>query len=100
MSQVGDIPVQEAETKRHRGFANFFIRLVREKPLGVVGGVIVLILLFAGIFADLAWLGLPNVGLAPYAPDEIHLGDRLQGAVWEEGGSWEFVLGTDQHELP
>ncbi len=90
MSQVGDIPVQEAEAKRRRGLATFFIRLVREKPLGVVGGVIVLILLFSGIFADLAWLGLPNVGLAPYPPAEINLIDRLSPP------SPEHLLGADQ----
>ena len=57
MSQFRGIPVLEAETKRRNTSADFFVRLVREKPLGVVGGVIVLILLFTGIFADV---------LAPY----------------------------------
>ena len=35
----------------------FFRRLVREQPLGTVGGIIVLLLLLCGIFADM---------LAPY----------------------------------
>ena len=35
----------------------FFRRLVREQPLGTVGGIIVLLLLLCGIFADV---------LAPY----------------------------------
>jgi len=81
MSQVRDIPVQEAETKRRHALADFFIRLVREKPLGIVGGVIVLILLFSGIFADV---------VAPYGMDEIHLLDRLAPP------STKYLLGADQ----
>ena len=81
MSQVRDIPVQESERKRRHALADFFIRLVREKRLGVVGGVIVLIALFAGIFADL---------LAAYGMNEIHLFDRLAAP------SAKFPLGADQ----
>ena len=55
MSQFRGIPVLEAETKRRNTSADFFVRLVREKPLGVVGGVIVLILLFTGI-SQMSWL--------------------------------------------
>ncbi len=62
-------------------FADFFVRLWKEKPLGTVGAVIVLLLFFIGIFADL---------LAPYAVNEINLKDLLQGS------SAEHWLGTDQ----
>jgi len=55
-------------------------RLVREKPLGLVGGVIVLLLVLTAIFADV---------IAPYAPTEQSLADRL------EGMSGEHWLGTD-----
>ena len=60
----------------------------------------VLLLFLTGIFADLSWLGLPDVGLAPAhgtseAYNEIELTAILQGAVWEEGGSWDYPLGTD-----
>jgi len=54
--------------KRHSFLADVFIRLVREKPLGTVGAVIVLILFLSGIFADL---------LAPYGFNEIYVADRL-----------------------
>ena len=47
---------------------DLLIRLVKEKPLGTAGGVIVLILLFAAIFADL---------LATYGYNEIILAERL-----------------------
>ena len=60
--------------------ADFFIRLVKEKPLGTFGGIIVLILIFVAIFADV---------LAPYPYDEPHLIDRLTGS------SAQYLLGTD-----
>ena len=81
MSQVREIPGQEAETKRRHALAAFFVRLVREKPLGVGGGVIVLILIFCGIFADV---------LAPYEVTEIHVFDMLAAP------SAEYLLGADQ----
>ena len=39
--------------------ASFFVRLWRERPVGAVGGIIVLILILVSIFADF---------LAPYRP--------------------------------
>jgi len=59
---------------------DFFIRLVQEKPLGTVGGIIVLILLLTGIFAD---------QLAPYGYNQIFLMDSLSPP------SSKFWLGTD-----
>ena len=81
MSQLRDIPLQDAERKRRNALADFFVRLVREKPLGSAGGVIVVILLFTGIFAGL---------LAPYEMAEIHLFDRLAGP------SATYLLGAVQ----
>ena len=81
MSQLRDIPLQDAERKRRPRLAEFFIRLVREKPLGVVGGVIVLILLFCGIFADV---------LAPWEMNEMVIMDILAPP------SAEHLLGADQ----
>ena len=80
MSDATGIPSVEIAPKRRSRLADFFIRLVREKPLGTVGGIIVLILIFVAIFADV---------LAPYPYREIHLADRLQGA------SAQYLLGTD-----
>ena len=81
MSQLRESLVQESETKRRYALADFFVRLVREKPLGFAGGVIVAILLFCGIFAGL---------LAPYEMAEIHLFDRLAAP------SATYLLGADQ----
>ena len=57
-----------AETKRHSWLVGFLIRLVKEKPLGMVGGIITLLLLFTGIFADF---------IAPYGVNEVHMDDYL-----------------------
>ena len=69
-----------AERKRHSGLVGFLIRLVKEKPLGMVGGVITLLLLLTGIFADI---------LAPYEMNECFAGPFLLGP------SPGFWMGTD-----
>ena len=70
-----------SEPKRRGRFVDFFIRLVREKPLGSFCGMIILLLIFVALFADV---------LTPYPYDKLNLGDRLQGA------SFQHLLGTDQ----
>ncbi len=59
----------------------FFIRLWKEHPLGAACGIIVLLLIFVAILADV---------LAPYPYNEMHLYDMLQGS------SARYLLGTDQ----
>ena len=81
MSLLREIPGQKAERKRRPAIADFLIRLVREKPLGVFGGVIALIVLFSGIFADV---------LAPYGTNEIHRWDMMAAP------SAKYLLGADQ----
>ena len=81
MSDAIGIPSAEIAPKRRAGLADFLSRLVREKPLGTVSGIIILILILVAIFADF---------LMPYPYAEIHLADRLQGP------SAEYLLGTDQ----
>ena len=81
MSDAIGIPSAEIAPRSRSRLAEFFIRLVREKPLGTFGGIIVLLLLFCGIFADV---------LAPYPMKEPHMYDRLTGP------SWKYLLGTDQ----
>ena len=81
MNITQETPPTISEPKQRGRFADFFIRLWREKPLGTFGGMIVLLLIFVAIFAD---------ALMPYPYDEIHLIDRLQGS------SSRYLLGTDQ----
>ncbi len=68
------------ERKRHSFLVDFVIRLVKEKPLGSVGAVITLLLLFTAIFANL---------VAPYGMNETWVGDFLAPS------SAKFWLGTD-----
>ena len=58
----------------------FVSRLFRTKPLGAAGGVVFLIFLFCGVFADL---------LAPYGMNEISPLNRLKAP------SLEYPFGTD-----
>ena len=69
-----------SDTRRPAGLADFLFRMVKEKPLGTIGGIIVLILILVAIFADT---------LAPYEYYQMHLVDRLQGS------SARYLLGTD-----
>lgn len=68
------------EPKRRSFLVDLLVRLFKEKPLGAVGGVIVLAMLLIGLFADL---------LAPYGINESHLADRLSGP------SAQYLMGTD-----
>ena len=64
---------QEAQTmvapRRQVRIGDFAVRLFKEKPLGVAGGLIVSVAVVVAIMADV---------IAPYGYNEIHLADRLQ----------------------
>ena len=60
---------------------DFFGRLVKEKPLSIIAGVIILLLILVAIFADV---------LAPFPHDEVNIVDRMQAP------SHRYLLGTDQ----
>lgn len=89
MSEALNGMAESKAAKRRSPLADFFIRLVKEKRLGTLGGIIVLIMLLTGIFADLTWLGMPDVGLAPYGYNEHNLKDRM------DAPSAKHLLGTD-----
>lgn len=82
MSEViGKTPEVEEKTRRPRFRGELLRRLVREKPLGTVGAVLVLVMFFAGVFSEF---------LAPFGMNEYNLDHRL------EGPSSQYILGTDQ----
>ena len=60
---------------------DFFRRLIKEKPLSIIAGVIILLLMLVAIFADV---------LAPFPHDEVNIVDRMQAP------SGRYLLGTDQ----
>ena len=68
------------EPSRRGPLVEFCGRLVREKPLGALGGVVVLVFFFTGIFAPI---------LAPDGVNEPHPADRLSPP------SAQYLLGTD-----
>jgi peptide/nickel transport system permease protein len=70
-----------AEQKRRAPIVDFTIRLVKEKPMATVGGIIVILMFFIGIFANF---------LAPHEYDQMILSSRLMPP------SSAYPLGTDQ----
>ncbi|MDP2919296.1 MAG: ABC transporter permease [Dehalococcoidia bacterium] len=66
--------------RKRRQFVTFLVRLIKEKPLGTFGGVIVLLLLLTGILADV---------LAPYGYNDIN------PAASFSPPSAKYILGTD-----
>ena len=60
---------------------DFLRRLVKEKPLSIIAGVVILLLMLVAIFADV---------LAPFPHDEVNIVDRMQAP------SGRYLWGTDQ----
>jgi peptide/nickel transport system permease protein len=79
-TNAASVEIVTKERKRPPFLIEVFTRLVKEKPLGTVGGAIVLILFLVGIFANF---------LAPFGYNDIFLAHRL------EAPSSAFWLGTD-----
>jgi peptide/nickel transport system permease protein len=81
MAQSATTVEEIRQEKKHLPFlVEVLVRLVKEKPLGTIGGAIVLILFLVGIFANF---------LAPFGYNEMVLGARLQPP------SAHYWLGTD-----
>jgi peptide/nickel transport system permease protein len=61
----------------------------RRSPIVVAAAAMVLVFVLASIFAPL---------ISPIDPldlAQISIGDGLKPPAWQEGGDWQFVLGTD-----
>ncbi|MCM3246273.1 ABC transporter permease [Cytobacillus firmus] len=63
-----------------------WIKLLIQSKTGTVGFFIVSLVIFVAIFADI---------LAPHDPASNNLGDMLKPPVWLDGGSQDYILGTD-----
>jgi peptide/nickel transport system permease protein len=68
------------DEKRHSMVTDVLIRLVKGKPLGLIGGIIVLIMLLTGILANF---------IAPYGYNDMDLKERLSPP------STTHLMGTD-----
>ncbi|MDZ7684782.1 MAG: ABC transporter permease [Gammaproteobacteria bacterium] len=78
---LANVDTTPVAPQRDRGpIAGFVRRLIREKPLGAIGGAIFVVFLFCGIFADV---------LAPYGANDTNMFQRL------ESPSLEHWMGTD-----
>ncbi|MGH2583712.1 MAG: ABC transporter permease [Dehalococcoidia bacterium] len=77
---------QAARRRSKPWYLDVAVRLVREKPLGAFGAVIVLVLVLVAIFANV---------LATYPYERVHLADTLlpPGTAGIDGPT--YILGTD-----
>jgi dipeptide transport system permease protein len=66
--------------------AALFWRSFAENRGAVVGLALMLLLIVAAVLADVA---------APHSPIEQYRTNFLTPPVWQDGGTWRFVLGTD-----
>jgi peptide/nickel transport system permease protein len=80
MTTIEQAPSSFTLEKRRNPALQFIGRLFREKPFGAMAGVVFLLFVFAGLFADV---------LAPYGFNEISPIERLKPP------SWRHPFGTD-----
>jgi peptide/nickel transport system permease protein len=80
MAETAQPPVTRAAQARA-----LLSELWHDKP-GMIGLVVLVLLVLMALFAPL---------IAPYDPAEQSLRARLIPPVWQEGGSWAHLLGTD-----
>lgn len=63
-----------------------FLKNLKHHPSALSGGIVVVMYVFMAVFAPYITSKDPNQG---------NLRQRLQPPVWQEGGDWEYPLGTD-----
>lgn len=86
MEKKTGAPSASKKIERERSIVFDLPRLLLKSPSGMLGFLILMVVVFIAIFADV---------LMPCTPDEIDLFNMAQPPVWEEGGSMEHLLGTD-----
>jgi peptide/nickel transport system permease protein len=62
----------------------------------IIPSVILALFVIMAIFANLSWLGLPNVGIAPHNPNLVKMTDRYLPPAFIAGGKSTYILGTDK----
>jgi peptide/nickel transport system permease protein len=77
---AGQTILLQSSPRRHR-----WRKFVRH-PLGVIGGLILLVVFGSAVLADY---------LAPHEPNKQRLVARFKPPVWAPGGSTTYLLGTD-----
>ncbi len=85
MTETSLTPKQLKRQLRRRMLAEFWFYFSENRG-AVVGLVLICILVFTAIFAPL---------IAPHGPTQQYRDALLVPPVWEDGGQWRFLLGTD-----
>jgi peptide/nickel transport system permease protein len=67
-------------------------QIIRRRALGHKS-----LLIGAGLIFTLAFIALAAPLIAPHDPFAQSLGSRMLPPVWSDGGSWDYLLGTDQN---
>jgi oligopeptide transport system permease protein len=82
------LPSEEFLDEESPGTWTLAWRRLRKNRAAVAGGIVVLIFYGIAIFSAV---------IAPYDPNEVHFGNIMQPPAWQtqEGGTSEFLLGTD-----
>ena len=84
MTETSQSMPQFQPSRRRR---NYMLSRLRKSPVGIIGVVIVGLVILTAIFAPL---------IMPHDPTEFDFKQRLVPPVWQEGGSWYYILGSDQ----
>src|SRR4051794_37437008 len=85
--RVGAVEIGPARSEHGAPTLKKTLRRLRGMPVGVASGVILIVIVLVAVFAP--WI-------VPHDPYDSELINRLKPPVWEAGGTWEYVLGTDQ----
>jgi peptide/nickel transport system permease protein len=80
-------PAGDALDQRQRGVIGQAFFSIRHYPI-IPLLILAIMLIIPAIFANV---------ISPHNPVQVNLSDRLMPPVWQEGGSWQYVLGTDRH---
>jgi ABC-type dipeptide/oligopeptide/nickel transport system permease subunit len=89
MAEAVTQPVQLEDEFEARGIQHqltYVARLLRRDRGGVIGFSLFVLIILAAIFAPV---------IAPHDPLKQNLRAAKQPPAWQEGGSWEYPLGTD-----
>lgn len=83
---MANSPAEEINEDKQRSVMKRWARILLKSKTGTVGFIIVAVMIFVAIFANV---------LAPHDPAQINPTEMLKPPAWAEGGSKEYFLGTD-----
>jgi peptide/nickel transport system permease protein len=88
-------PTFEEITRKNQTKSIRRVRLTRNLML-IIPAVILSLMIIMAIFADLSWLGRPDLRISPHDPNHIVITDRFLPPAFMEGGKSDYLLGTDK----